>query len=178
MRLGGNYIIRIVTILPKEVIIMGNKIVDNNYIIDGFKEAIEEAHDLYQVMDTAYNIGSMNLPKKLKLLREMDIASGNIAYHLNLIEDCMGNLLDTEDYSVFCLVYSQLIGWMNKAREELIRAIHGLKAQVEFDIEQAQNAGDEFFTGVSPRPDWMGEYEEGRKGLLEFINKIDEFFEE
>ena len=152
----------------------------NNAVINAINNGIEEVHDLYQVMDNAYNVGNMNLLEKFKLLQKMENSGKYILAQLEIAGAHISDLLDSEEFSERAVVHANLIDFMDTAYcRDLMTAIRGLRAQVEFDIEQlqARNSGDEFFAGVSPRADWLGDYEEGRKGLLQYLKHNGEFIE-
>lgn len=151
----------------------------NKVVIDAINKGIDEIHDLTKIMVNAYKVGNMNLLEKFKLLQQMEDSGKYVLAQLEIAGGYIGDLLDSAEYAEYAVVHANLISFMETAYTCWRRAIRGLRAQVEFDIEQAQarDSGDEFFVGVSPRPDWMGGYEEGRKGLLQYLKHNGEFLE-
>lgn len=149
----------------------------NRAVIDAINNGIVEVQDLYQIMGTAYNVGNMNLLEKFKLLQQMENSGKYILAQLQIASGYIGDLIDSKEYLELGLVHAQLLDWMHKAYEDLVKGLRGLRKQVEFDIEKAQCriSGDEFFLGVSPCSDWLRDYGEARKELLKFINYVDEF---
>ena len=150
----------------------------NSAVIDAINNGIEEVHNLTKVMDVAYKVGNMNLLEKFKLLQQMENSGKYILAQLQIAGGYIGDLLDSAEFAEYAVVHANLIGFMETAyARDWNKAIHGLRAQVEFDIEQAKakNTGDEFFAGVSANPKWLVQYEEGRKGLLQYLKHNGEF---